>query len=385
MTKRNFIFLWFSNFFFFLTVAFFHMFPNYLTKLGASKTYIGSIMGLVNFIQIFLILLYRNKVDYVNKKKILLYIAGLSCLVYVGFYFFANLYTIPFLRLLQGFVISIGFPFGMAFAIDIIPKDKMVGMLGIFGISGAISNFFGPYLTEIINKHFPFKYVFLMSSLSSLLWLFCLSLTKRSEIKAEKKEYEENAPVKLYLHKIPIAILFGALFSSLFFFISDYAEKLEIAPISIFFQAYTISLLAIRLLLNKKLNQWTKKSIIITGFLIGTLALFNGIMLKFYHSVYLLALIGLFYGSAHGLLYPTINALFVDVTPHRSGKATLIFIVFLNVGLTTSPVIYGLIADLSNYNVMYTFATVLILSCAIYFGLNKNMFKIKNKPLTDIH
>jgi MFS family permease len=141
-------------------------------------------------------------------------------------------------------------------------------------------------------------------------------------------------------------------------------------------------LIAIRFLLNKHLNQWNKKKVIFSALIICCLALLSAGLLEHFPSMIILIAIGLLYGLAHGLLYPTMNVLYVEQTPSQTGKATLIFILLYSLGGTFSSFVYGFIADHFGYANMYfiAFSFTLIVTC-FYFWKNiaRHMNKIKNR------
>lgn len=339
--------------------------------MGASKTYIGIIMGLATATLVALTFLFRDKIDFINKKKYLFIASIASILVYLLYYYFANIYTIPIFRFFQGIIYAVGFTFGMALAVDIIPPKKRAGWIGLFGISGAITNAFGPFIVEVLGGKNSFPVIFLAAALGSLLWIFSLIGVQvpPKEIKKETK------PVALREYKsiIILPILFGSAFSSLFSFISHYAEELNLHPVSWYFFCYAGILISFRLFFQKKLNGWNRYKMIFTAFGFALMALLSASFIHHYTVLWGIAFIGSLYGLAHGVLYPVLNTLFVETTPHRSGKATLMFILLFNLGNTISSFFYGFVADLLGYSGMYLLSAVLLFSGLVIF------FKVLDK------
>jgi MFS family permease len=374
MLKRNFIFLFISNFFFFLTSGMFHLFQVYLGSLGASKSYIGLAMGITFFTQIVVIFLLRNYVDKINKRNSLLYASLCGILLFPLYYLTTDFTVFIILRSLQGIIIAFGFPIAMALAVDIIPSKKRISLVGIFGLSGAMTNLFGPVIAEIITKSYSYKYVFLCCSFASFLW-FIMLLFISPNIKNPHRNLENKSSIKDYNKIIPMAIIFGMVFSSFFSFISHYAKELKIVPVSVFFQAYTITMILIRVSLQNQLNKWGFKKIILTGFIISVVALWNGFFIYYNSTIIFLIILGILYGSSHSLLYPSLNSLFVELTPHRSGKATLIFIVFFSLGMAIASTFYGVMADFIGYNLMYAFSAVFTLISLPFLFKNNKVFE----------
>lgn len=363
----NFYLLAFSNFFFFLGNSFFHLFPIYMDHLGATSTYIGIIMGMTGGISVFLTWTFRNKIDFMNKRRFILLAGLFSVLVYLAYFICADLYSIPVIRFFQGFVYSVGFTFGAAFVVELIPAHKRTGLIGLFGISGAITNALGPLIAEKLIAAFSFPAVFLAAMATSFFWILCVFLVKhRQEIPSVQKK-EQSAHISEYKKIIPITLLFGAVFSTLFSFISHYAKELKLDTVTYFYMGYTAVLIIVRIFFNEKLNVWRKEKVIFFSFLSGIAAIFSAFILDYVHISILLALTGMLHGISHGFLYPAFNVIFVEVTPHRSGKATLVFILCFNLGGMLSSFFYGFIADIIGYSWMYLFATVLTSILFVFF------------------
>ncbi|HCL57812.1 MAG TPA: hypothetical protein DHW82_12505 [Spirochaetia bacterium] len=369
--KRNFIFLAFSNFFFFAGNSFFHLLPLYLGKIGGSKTYIGVVMGLTTGLMVLLSWSLRNKIDFLDKKKFVIYSALLATLIYVGYFFTANLYTVFFWRMLQGVIYTIGFTFSAAILVEIIPKEKLVGLVAVFGISGALTNAFGPFVGEKIIKYASFKYIFLAAAVSSLLWLFFIFQVGYVKIKPKKQDSSSEAPISVYLKIIPTAILFGMVFSSFFSFISHYAEEYHIVPISAFYLSYTGILILIRLFFFDKMNSWNIHKTIRSSFFLVLLVLTGAYFLPRFSFPLFLGLIGAGYGMAHGFLYPTVSVLFLRQTPERRGKATIVFILLFNLGHSISSVFLGFTADHIGYPYMYLIAAAITVFGLVFFLKNE--------------
>jgi MFS family permease len=351
-----------------------------MSRIGATKSYIGSVMGLTTATLVVLTFFLRNRIDFLDKKKWLLISAGIGIFIYLGYFIRADLATIPFLRFAQGIIYAIGFTFGMTAAVEIIPPGKRAGWIGIFGVSGALTNAAGPVLAEFIIHAFSFQGVFLAAAASSLLWFLCLLGVK---VPASTPARQTISSLKAYRESLLLPVLFGSLFAGFFSFISDYAKEMNVYPISYYFLSYTAVLIGIRFLFKEKLNIWNRDTVIMGSFFTGILALTAGVFLKTVPQAPMLGLIGIFYGTTHGFLYPTLNVLFVEKTPERRGKATLMFLLFFNLGNTISSFFYGWIAEMGGYSFMYLTAIIinLIVLGFSYSGrvLTQGLMKVLKK------
>jgi predicted MFS family arabinose efflux permease len=76
----------------------------------------------------------------------------------------------------------------------------------------------------------------------------------------------------------------------------------------------------------------------------------------------LLFVYGFAFGSAHGLLYPTLNALVLEVLPpSRKGLGMVLFNGSFNLGSSTGGLVWGVLAARAGYPSIYTGAALLAL------------------------
>ncbi|PKL11416.1 MAG: hypothetical protein CVV50_05735, partial [Spirochaetae bacterium HGW-Spirochaetae-6] len=334
----------------------------------ASKGYIGLIMGLHSGVMVALTWLLRNKIDTLHKQRYILWAAWASILVYLAYFFWGNIYTIPFFRVLQGIIGTIGFSFGGALVLDIIPSDKKTGYIALFGLSGALTNSIAPYLSEFISGQFGFRYMFLAAVFFSLCWVFTISRVRLSPPPPHTSD-SSDAGIKNYFYEFPIAVFFGAICSCFFSFISHYAEELKLFPVTLFFLVYSPTIMLLRFSFFSRLDRWNIHKLVLISFIFAFVGLAGAFLLSFYPSLLLVVGIGVLYGVAHGFLYPGINTLFVDKTPKRRGKATLIFILGYNLGYTLAAWIFGFIAESAGYGAMYLASALFCgLVCLTYLG-----------------
>ena len=375
---KSFIILFITNFLFFLGFNLLNILPMYLTLLNVTSSYIGIIMGIPMFMLVVITLIYMNTIDLIDKKKYLLLAFLLAVISYILYYLFYNNFKIILLtRLIQGITYGIGFTFIFSMAIDIIPSELRVGYLGMFGISGSLANAIGPFVAEYVFKTTEnFRNVFLIGLILSTINIIIFSNIKYSKKYNEK--HETHNPIKLDQYKglIILSIIFGSIFSTHFSFISGYAQKINLLPVSVFFISYTLSLIILRLLLVKKINRWEKEKTIKIFFLIAIFSLLTESMLKEFRFIVFLSIVGIIYGLSHSILYPTFSSIFVEKT-HEKGKATMLFILLFSLGQGAGAFLYGFVAEKIDYQFMYLISFFISFITFGYVFLSKNK-KINN-------
>ncbi len=355
-----------SNFLFYSSTGLFFFLPVYISELKVSKLYLGFIMGMPSIIQVAFGFQIRNKIDFINKKTGLLVTSIISIAVCIAYFFLNNIFIIPVIRFFHSLVLSVGILFGTALAIDLIPVEKRKSGIGLYSLTGALPFLFAPMTAEIIIKHFDFKYVFILAAIISLLRFIITLTVKTNGNSASIKKQDENTKISKYYSLIPFVIFYGALYAALYKFLSVYTIQLKIIYISIFFQVRVIFTFLSRIVSQSKLDKWKNISILSTSFISSFAVLFLGFILKFKPSVYILAIMGAIYGSVHGILYPALNVLFINITPTRTGKATIYFILIKNIGIAVFALLCGLIADYTGYNIMYLIMAILMLIPVLY-------------------
>jgi predicted MFS family arabinose efflux permease len=78
-----------------------------------------------------------------------------------------------------------------------------------------------------------------------------------------------------------------------------------------------------------------------------------------------LVLYGLAFGAAHGLLYPTLNALLLELLPSkRRGLGMVLYNGAFNLGTSVGSLGWGLLAKRHGYPVIYEVAAVVSLVAA---------------------
>jgi len=311
------------------------------------------------FVLVFLNLLFLNIIEKINKKRFIIVSLVLSIVSYLLCYiYYNNLKIILLIRIIQGITYTINFSFIFSIAIEIIPAELRVGYLGMFGVSGSIASAVGPSIAEYIFKITNnFRNIFILGLIVSILSLIIFSIIK--EYNRVDNEVS-NKPINLreYKYIIILSIIFGSIFGAHFSFISDYAKKINVLPVSAFFISYSISLILIRIILVNEINRWEKIKTIKIFFFIAIISLFLEFLLSKIKLLIFLMLTAVTYGLSHSILYPTFSSVFVEKTHERS-KATIIFILLFSLGQGISSFFYGFISDIFNYQYMYLISFII--------------------------
>lgn len=156
----------------------------------------------------------------------------------------------------------------------------------------------------------------------------------------------------------------GTGFISIITFVPVFAGRIGVHSFEVFFITYTVAILAVRLFGGWIPDKFGKKKSSVPAFFLFSLSILG---LGFTSGSEGLVLAGVFFGLGHGLFYPAIYALAIDLTPEADrGKAVSICSVAFTFGGMLGVFIYGVIAELWGFRLMFEIAGAV---CTIGFVL----------------
>jgi MFS family permease len=151
-------------------------------------------------------------------------------------------------------------------------------------------------------------------------------------------------------------VLIGMVFIAGFSFVQPYAVSLGAREVRGFFLGFTLAAVISRVFLGglgDRLGRRRVATWMIIAYGLATL-LMRGLRPE------LLFVYGFAFGSAHGLLYPTLNALVLEVLPSsRKGLGMVLFNGSFNLGSSTGGLVWGVLAAREGYPTMYVAAALL--------------------------
>jgi MFS family permease len=160
--------------------------------------------------------------------------------------------------------------------------------------------------------------------------------------------------------------LMGAIFIALFGFVQPYAVSLGASEVRYFFLGFTLAAVGCRLVLGglgDRLGRRTVSMWMLGGYALSA-ALMRGL------EIDALFWYGLAFGAAHGLLYPTLNALLLELLPiGRRGLGMVLYNGAFNLGTSVGSLGWGLLAKRSGYPAIYEVAAAASLVAAAVLAI----------------
>jgi predicted MFS family arabinose efflux permease len=364
-----------ANLCFFLGNSFFILLPVYLKSLGASETYIGIIN---NIDKIFLILAAfalgslikgHDRVRMLRQGYVLLLCA------YGSYLFIDSLaWYIPFIRVLHGIGFSVAMIMGSTIVFESVAPEDATEAIGIYGITGAITNAVSPAVGEFLLSRGCRHHVLFM--LSCIFIAASLALTFRMpQISQQQSGDKKNCGSIGLLFRQPqftaymlATFVFGGGFGVIITFLPNFIRTDTALNFSWFFVTYTAVLIAIRLFFMKSIATAPINRLVAAVFGVG--AAMN-VLLNFPGTVAWLVTVGVMYGITHGVLYPVLNAHVVNLAPQQDrGTANALFSAIFNGGMMAFAFCLGFVIDSwGNYLAAFNICAVASVAAAAMIAI----------------
>ncbi|WP_217586324.1 MFS transporter [Lentibacillus saliphilus] len=370
--SRDFVLICLANFFIFLG---FQMtlptLPLFVKELGGSDQMIGVIVGSFTFTA----LIFRPYAGHAleTKGRRFVYMLGIGIFVISlgSFAFITTMTLLILMRMTQGIGFGLASTATGTIATDLIPPSRRGEGMGYFGLSGNIALALGPTLGLALVGNISFKSLFLICAATGVAAFFLASLVRYKKVeqspnKAATLKFDifEKTAIQPALLLFFITFTFGGIAS----FLPLYAAEKGVPGIEGYFLVYALFLMISRLFAGKIYDQKGHVAV----FLPGTVLIFGAmLLLSWLPSTSIMLIAAAIYGLGFGSVQPALQAWAVDQAPsNRKGMANATFFSFFDLGVGLGAIIFGQIAFMFDYSVIYlTAAGSVIISMVIYIFL----------------
>jgi MFS family permease len=240
---------------------------------------------------------------------------------------------------------------------DWTPPEKLGQAIGWLGGANVLMNAVSTSIAEPLAARYGWHAVFELG-VGAGCAAFAISFALReAPPRLHGGSCASNAPVPgsngALMSILVSAALVGGVFSAMFSFVQPYALSRGAHEVSGFFQGFTASAVACRLLLGSLGDRHGRRAVsasMMVGY--ALCALFTAQL-----DPERLVLYGLAFGAAHGVLYPTMSALVLEVIPpSRRGFGMVLFNGAFNVGTACGGFAWGTLAKQQGYPAIYAAA-----------------------------
>ncbi len=361
-----------TNFFFIASLNGFVLLPLHIHAQGGTDVDVGIVMGIYSAVGIVAQPLVGPWVDAVGRRPFML--CGVALTV-ASAALAVVLDTIPMLalvRALQGVAFSMFFVAAFAYVLDLVPPAERGWALGIYGVSGFVSTALAPLVGELVIRRWGFRALAAGSGLIALVaavLVWQLRPARRVTVPATGPGWTRSALTDVLQRSMAVTIFFGLGTGTIFAFLPTFAESLGVRTLAIFYTAYAVAAMAVRVFGGTLIDTRGRRAVIVPAMLVqttatGVLAALGALATRDVRlpAIPALFVAGVLAGGAHGFLYPGLAALVTDRTPEsRRGAVVGTFSAVMLVGQSAGAFAFGYIAHAAGYFVMWASLTALLL------------------------
>ena len=363
-----------TNFFFMSSLSCFILLPLYVHRLGGTEAEIGLVQGVYSAAGILCQPVIGLWLDRIGRRFFMALGVALLIASSAAFLVGHSLALLAALRVVQGLGFSAFFVANYMHVVDLVPAERRGWALGIYGISGFLGTALAPVAGEIIVRRLGFPWLFVLSVLLGgvAAWLVATSRGFRPPSGGEGPgigSLRAGLAEALRLH-MALTFFFGLGTGAMFTFLPTFGEGLGVHSVSLFYTAYAIAAVGVRVGGGNLIDTRGRRATIIPSMFVqgaaAGLLTAMALLVQPHMTVPVvpfLFLAGLLAGGAHGFLYPALAALLMDVTPEaRRGSVVGIFSAAFLVGNTLGSMVFGYVAHGLGYAVMWSTLTLLLLA-----------------------
>jgi Arabinose efflux permease len=273
-------------------------------------------------------------------------------------------FLFPLLRIIHGAAFSLCFVSAGTLTADVAPASRRSQALGLFGVFTILNYALAPFIGKRIVENYSFDTLFLVVFVFGLLSFLVALFIREPETKKSGAGEDNNGISTTLLRKGVFVAAFtlmisGSGFISTLTFLPVFAKGIRVESFDLFFIAYTLSALVVRIFGGWIPDRFGKRRAAVPSLLFFA---FSVIGIGFASNVSHFIGTGIVFGLSHGLVYPSIYALVIDLSPDAErGKAFAICSVAFTLGGMWGSFIYGVVAELSGFRAMYQMAGVVCL------------------------
>lgn len=331
--------------------------------LGAGPGQIGVTTALSGLMGLSTVPFAAGGIDRLGRKLFFRIGAALVLLVSIGYFFVDHVGVL--LYLLQGSVAAafvLSFNASAALIADWVPSARLGQAIGWLGAANVCMNAVATAVAEPLADRYGWHAMFSLGIVAS-----CVALVLSLGMRNAPERPISHAPQgssRLYdaglavWRPLVVSALAGMVFCAVFIFVQPHALASGAREVRMFFIGFTASAVACRLFLGDLGDRRGHREVSLGAVVLYAVAALSCAWLV----TDLLWLYGFVFGAAHGILYPTLNALVLArLPPSRRGLGMALYNGAFNVGMTCGGFGWGALAAHYGYQVLFFTATVIAL------------------------
>ena len=357
--------------------------PPYLVSLGASQTFVGFYNTLGTLLIVVVVVFFGRPLVKLPRVKILrwgfLLLAATSVLSWV---FADSLALLAVFKLVGSLAQVFSSTLMLSLLFDLTLPEQRAGSLALFSVAGMLTNPVASLAGEEILRLVGGRGLFLLGAgfaLASWLWFLLFKEPTVRTVETTPHSFKEVAARRDLKPLFILAFTFGIYYSALTSFLPHHTQvTLGEANLSAFLIPFSLVSVAIRLVLGKQFDQRPPRRFIYLSFL----SIFTALGLLLLPTTWAwLILAGLLYGIGHSILYPLMNAMFVEAGGEGQKAAySNAYLVANQLGAVLMTPLLGALGDVGGFSAIIGVMALSALGC---FLLARKHFPKPPPPLPE--
>jgi MFS family permease len=347
----------------------FLLFPLYVRALGGDQMTIGLVLGVGVAASVACRPLVGTLLDRLGRRTVLLWATVVSAASFLPFLLLrevgVGLYLLGTVHLVAAGALFAGY---FTYVADLVPPERRVEGIAIFGVAGMAPNGLGPALGEVVIARAGWSGFFAVATAFALVSLALIArLPSRPPLPVARPAggIVVRDTGRLLRHGglgaiLAATALFGAGINAAFYFVAPYVQDLGMPRAAPFFAAYATTTIVLRIFGRRLPDRVGPHRVAIPSFAIFAVGL---ALLCVLPAPGALVLAGVACGAGHGSLFPVLNGVAVSRTPARlHGTVISLYTAALDAGAVVGTPLCGALARLLGWREM--FATMAVASVA---------------------
>lgn len=343
--------------------------PAYLVSLGAGQAFVGfyNILGIL--LTVIAVVFFGKPLVKLPRVKALRWGFGLFVVsALLSWVFASSLVLLAVFKIVGAISQIFVSTLMLSVLLDLTPPEKRAGGIAVYSVAGMVTNPISSLAGEAVFRWVGGPALFLLAAaLASVAfaWSFLIrepSVAAREEAPLSFRKVVVRPELR---HLVVLAFLFGIFYSALISFLPAHTgQTLGEANLSAFLIPFSVVSIGIRLFLGRRLDEHPPRRFLWISFV--AVALAQGFLLLPPAWLWIW-LAGLLYGVGHSVLYPLLNALFVDQGgEEQKAVYSNVFLVANLLGAVVTTPLLGLIGDLWGFGALEgVLATVAVISVVL--------------------
>ena len=363
----------------------------YMGTLGASVSICGITGGLFAFTSLFSRPVSGVLADTKNRKHLM---AGFTILMTLSLLIYSVIPSVPVILLFRGFH---GVAFGISSTASLVlvsesaPEDRMGEAISYYGLMSVASMAIGPSLGIWLSAQAGYRVCMLVGTLmlaiasgAAVLFPYTRPESMAENAGASSRSSKGTEAGKKGFKMPPVAeksliglsginASFTMMNGVVSTFLVVFAAERGIGNVQVHFTVNAIVLLVTRIVLAKKLNEWTLGQNLYPAFVCGVTTL---LMIGNARSFAILVLAGCTKAIAQGMSQPALQTEALKSVPaEKRGLASSTMYIGGDLGQAVGPILGGVVAQQAGYGNMYMLSAIPIAVAWVYFVLREKKLK----------